>query len=103
ATGVTQERISLPSSSTEQAPHCARPQPKRGPCRCNSLWSTYKSGVSRLAVTLWTRPFTLIFSLLAILPSSCMAGIDAAEAEAAAEAAAISGRRYALRDPHTSH
>ena len=33
ATGVTQERISLPSSNTEHAPHCARPQPNRGPCR----------------------------------------------------------------------
>jgi aerobic-type carbon monoxide dehydrogenase small subunit (CoxS/CutS family) len=65
ATGVTQERISLPSSSTEHAPHCARPQPKRGPCRCNSLCRTYRSGVSRLAVTLCTRPFTLIFNLLA--------------------------------------
>src|SRR3954468_14772730 len=69
ATGVTHERISLPSSSTEHAPHCARPHPNRGPCRCSSLCSTYKSGVSRLAVTLCTRPFTLIFSLLAIRPS----------------------------------
>src|SRR6478735_4131475 len=68
ATGVTQERISLPSSNTEQAPHCARPQPKRGPCRCSSLCRTYRSGVSRLAVTLCTRPLTLILSLLAILP-----------------------------------
>src|SRR3954462_88509 len=68
ATGVTHERISLPSSSTEQAPHCARPQPKRGPCRWSSLCSTYSRGVSRLAVTLCTRPFTLILSLLAIRP-----------------------------------
>src|SRR5580765_2241631 len=66
ATGVTHERISFPSRSTEQAPHCARPQPKRGPCRCSSLCRTYSSGVSRLAVTLCTRPFTLIFNLLAI-------------------------------------
>src|SRR3954452_21770620 len=70
ATGVTQDRISLPSSKTEQAPHCARPQPKRGPCRCNSLCRTYRSGVSRLAVTLCTRPFTLILSLLATTPPS---------------------------------
>src|SRR5688572_31175495 len=69
ATGVTHERISLPSSSTEQAPHWARPQPKRGPCRCSSLCRTYNSGVSRLAVTLCTRPFTRIFSLLATYPS----------------------------------
>src|SRR3954454_4522498 len=66
ATGVTHERISLPSSNTEQAPHCAKPQPKRGPCRWSSLCRTYRSGVSRLAVTLCTRPFTLIFNLLAI-------------------------------------
>src|SRR6188768_964464 len=70
ATGVTQERISLPSRRTEHAPHCARPQPKRGPCRCSSLCRTYSRGVSRLAVTLWTRPFTLIFNLLAIRSSS---------------------------------
>src|SRR5262245_37184180 len=67
ATGVTHDLISLPSSSTEHAPHCARPQPKRGPCRCSSLCRTYSRGVSRLAVTLCTRPFTLIFNLLAIL------------------------------------
>src|SRR5262249_60031809 len=68
ATGVTQLRISLPSSSTEHAPHCARPQPKRGPCRCSSLCRTYRRGVSRLAVTLCTRPFTLILSFLALPP-----------------------------------
>src|SRR5205085_9310256 len=46
ATGVTQLLISFPSKSTEQAPHCAKPQPKRGPCRWSSLCNTYKSGVS---------------------------------------------------------
>src|SRR5260221_11446093 len=66
ATGVTHERISLPSSNTEHAPHCASPQPKRGPCRWSSLCRTYRRGVSRLAVTECTRPFTLIFNLLAI-------------------------------------
>ena len=30
-TGVMHERTSLPSTSTAQAPHCASPQPKRGP------------------------------------------------------------------------
>src|SRR6476659_8728185 len=69
ATGVTQLRISLPSKSTEQAPHCARPQPKRGPCRWSSLCRTYSRGVSRLAVTLCTRPLTLILSLLATYSS----------------------------------
>src|SRR5258705_2762730 len=68
ATGVTQERISLPSSSTEQAPHCARPQPKRGPCRWSSLCRTYRRGVSRLAVTPCVSPFTLILMLFAMPP-----------------------------------
>src|SRR5437016_13591761 len=72
ATGVTQLRISLPSSSTEQAPHCARPQPKRGPCRCNSLCRTYSNGVSSDAVTECTRPLTLIFNLLAMFPLQSM-------------------------------
>ena len=40
ATGVTHERISFPSKSTEHAPHCARPQPNRGPCRWSSLCRT---------------------------------------------------------------
>src|SRR5580765_7631359 len=78
ATGVTHERISLPSSSTEQAPHCARPQPKRGPCRWSSLCKTYRSGVSRLADTPWVRPFTLILMLFAIVPPVDTANCDGA-------------------------
>src|SRR5215831_6565374 len=31
--GVTQLRTALPSTCTVQAPHCARPQPNRGPLR----------------------------------------------------------------------
>src|SRR5215471_10279855 len=69
ATGVTQLLISLPSRSTEHAPHCASPQPNRGPCKCSSLCSTYSNGVSSDAVTECTRPLTLIFNLLAIPPS----------------------------------
>src|SRR5262249_57691562 len=69
ATGVTHERISLPSSSTEQAPHCARPQPNRGPCRWSSLCRTYRRGVSRLALTPCVKPFTLILMLFAIRAS----------------------------------
>jgi hypothetical protein len=34
------ERISFPASSTEHAPHWARPQPKRGPIRWSSLRKT---------------------------------------------------------------
>src|ERR1700676_5501436 len=60
ATGVTQERISTPSASTEHEPHCASPQPKRGPCNRKSLLNTYSSGVSGLALTGQLRPLTLI-------------------------------------------
>ena len=35
--GLMQERVAWPSICTVQAPHSARPQPKRGPCRCR--WS----------------------------------------------------------------
>src|SRR5438034_8671853 len=47
--GVTQERTSLPSMRTEQAPHCASPQPNCGPLSCRSLRKTYSKGVSSLA------------------------------------------------------
>ncbi len=63
ATGVTHARISFPASSTEHAPHCARPHPKRGPMRWSSLRKTYSNGVSLLADTRWTTPFTRIFNV----------------------------------------
>src|SRR4029453_17636218 len=68
ATGVTQERISTPSASTEQEPHCASPQPKRGPCRRSSLVRTERGGVSGLALPGPSRPFTLILRSSAIGP-----------------------------------
>src|SRR6267143_2849166 len=60
-TGVTHERVSTPSTRTEQEPHCARPQPNRGPCKSNSFERTYSRGVSGLEVTCHKRSFTLIF------------------------------------------
>src|SRR5437899_6651714 len=53
-TGVTHERVSTPSTRTEQEPHCARPQPNRGPCKSNSFERTYNRGVSGLEVTGYT-------------------------------------------------
>jgi hypothetical protein len=35
--GVTHERTAVPSMCTVQAPHCPRPQPKRGPCKPSSF------------------------------------------------------------------
>src|SRR5258708_20510114 len=57
ATGVTQERISTPSASTEQEPHSASPQPNFAPCKRNSFGSTYRRGVSGLALTAHSPPF----------------------------------------------
>src|SRR5712691_10376932 len=45
-TGVTHERTGLPSTSTVQVPHWARPQPNLGPFSSRSLRRTYRSGVS---------------------------------------------------------
>src|ERR1700730_713736 len=52
------ERISSPSSSTEHAPHCAIPQPRRGPLNFRSLRSTNSKGVSGAAETTCFAPFT---------------------------------------------
>src|SRR5580698_10996659 len=65
-TGVTQDRVSTPFTSTEHDPHCASPQPKRGPCSCSSLDRTYSRGVSGAADTVHERSFTRILSSLAI-------------------------------------
>src|SRR5215468_9160865 len=35
--GVTHERTALPSMWTVQAPHCASPHPKRGPCSARDV------------------------------------------------------------------
>ncbi len=63
-TGVTQERVSTPLTSTEQEPHWARPQPKRGPRSSSSLESTYNSGVSGAEATFHDRSLTLILSAI---------------------------------------
>src|SRR5579862_3619991 len=67
ATVVTQERISLPSSSTEQAPHCARPQPNCGPDNSRSFRKTYRSGVSVGALISRRTPLTTIIAMKSLL------------------------------------
>src|SRR5215510_9091387 len=57
--GSTHERASLPSTSTEQAPHCDRPQPNCGPLNSRSLRRTYNSGVSPGAWTSRRVPLTM--------------------------------------------
>src|SRR6516164_4210669 len=58
--GVTHERTALPSMCTVQAPHCASPQPKRGPCSARLSRSAYRSGISGSSMLIWTGlPLTL--------------------------------------------
>src|SRR5215471_3197594 len=63
--GVTHDRVSTPSISTEQEPHCARPHPNLGPFNSNSPESTYSNGVSAALFTVHRRSFTRICTLLA--------------------------------------
>src|SRR6185312_14714321 len=58
--GVTQDRVSTPFTSTEHDPHCANPQPNRGPWSCSSFIKTYRRGVSGAALTVHDRSFTRI-------------------------------------------
>src|SRR5258706_13082275 len=51
-------RTSSPSSSTEHAPHCAIPQPRRGPVNFSSLRSTNSKGVSGAADPTCFAPLT---------------------------------------------
>src|SRR5262249_28028223 len=63
-TGVTQERLAAPLTSTLQAPHCVMAQPYLAPLSSRSLRSTYSSGVSGSASTERIAPLT--FRLMAI-------------------------------------
>src|SRR5580658_1293249 len=65
-TGVMHVRTSSPSSSTEHEPHCAIPQPSRGPLNFSSLRSTKIRGVSGAADTTCFTPFTVKVSSLGI-------------------------------------
>ena len=51
--------IGTPSSSTVQAPHCARPQPKRGSFMARLSRSAYNKGMSGSASTACACPLTL--------------------------------------------
>lgn len=67
-TGITQDRTTWPRMMTVQAPHCAIPQPNRGPRNPKSSLSTNKSGVSGSTLTVWRRPFT--FSVICFIAAA---------------------------------
>src|SRR5882724_2509158 len=62
-TGRTQERTSAPLMCTEQAPHCATPQPYLVPVRPTCSRMTQSSGVSASTCTSRTRPLMLSFAM----------------------------------------
>src|SRR5262245_12429745 len=67
-TGYTHERTALPSMCTVQAPHCASPQPKRGPRSPRPSRSAYRSGMSRSSTS---RPAVFPLTVRVIFIGSC--------------------------------
>src|SRR3984893_3959837 len=61
--GTEQERCSSPLICTEQAPHCATPQPYLVPVRPTCSRMTHRSGVSASACTSHVFPVTLGFAM----------------------------------------
>src|SRR6187455_1146125 len=61
--GTEQERCTSPLMCTEQAPHCATPQPYLVPVRPTCSRITHNSGVSGSACTSRTLPLMLSFAM----------------------------------------
>src|ERR1051326_7424587 len=61
--GTEQERITSPLMCTEQAPHCAMPQPNLVPVRPICSRITHSSGVSGSACTSRFSPLTLSIAI----------------------------------------
>src|SRR5215468_2462855 len=62
-TRIEHERTTAPSMCTEQAPHCATPQPYLVPVRPTCSRMTQSSGVSGSTCTSRTRPLMLSFAM----------------------------------------
>src|SRR4051812_41319656 len=71
--GIEQERCTSPLMCTEQAPHCATPQPYFVPVSPTISRITQSSGVSGSACTSRTLP--LMLSLAMCVPHTCGAAI----------------------------
>src|SRR5258708_1302171 len=66
-TGTEQERRTSPLMCTEQAPHCATPQPYFVPVRPTCSRMTHRSGVPASACTSRTLPLMLSFAMDVLL------------------------------------
>src|SRR4051812_26983397 len=78
-TGIEHERITSPLMCTEQAPHCATPQPYLVPVKPTCSRITQSSGVSSSTRTSRTLPlmFSLAIDRLPIYASLRRAAVDA--------------------------
>src|SRR5438045_4030911 len=65
-TRIEHERITSPLMCTEQAPHCATPQPYLVPVRPTCSRMTHSSGVSGSTCTSRIRPLMLSFAIGAL-------------------------------------
>ena len=70
-TGIEQERCTSPLMCTEQAPHCATPQPYLVPVRPTCSRMTQSSGVSASTCTSRTLPLMFSFAMCR-LPNHAM-------------------------------
>src|SRR5262245_89493 len=62
--GMAQERCTSPSMWTEQAPHCAIPQPYLVPVNPSCSRNTHSNGISPSAFTSTVFPFTFNFTMV---------------------------------------
>src|SRR5512140_2331908 len=61
--GIEHERATVPLKCTEQAPHCATPQPYFVPVRPTCSRITHRSGVSASTLTSRVLPLMLSFAM----------------------------------------
>src|SRR6202163_750148 len=72
-TGYTHERVAWPLTRTVQAPHCARPHPKRGPRNPRPSRNAYRRGMPRSSISRSAAlPFTLSVSFMKRYGGPCV-------------------------------
>src|SRR5215467_3492135 len=103
-TGVTQERLAAPLTSTVQAPHCVMAQPYLAPLSSRSLRSTYSSGVSGSASTERVAPLTFrLMAIAGVLPDGRVRCAFLRERLYFASARSIPSRPAEIESFHSHH
>src|SRR2546425_1271902 len=98
-TGITQERIALPSMCTVQAPHCAMPQPYLVPVRPTCSRTAHSRGVLGLTLTSSALPL-IVKRAMAFPPGVVVFGISAIGPPKASGLAAMAGRQHSPAPHH---